>query len=443
MEIKMIKVFLLLILIIGTYIFIKKKEKYKQLLNEKFWIFLSWTSCLILYFFSGIKYTFNLDIYSFGYIILFWCIFFFGEYIGKIVKREKKNQNKKIDFKKKINFFPFFVISLICSFIYIIYMMKSNDIIIGTTRNINTNSISTALLMLSSVSLVIWLYELAYSLINETKLPIYGFLSAIIYNLPGILISGRDALIIFVISTIIIIVYCGNYAIKEMNSTGRKYKKIKRYTMYSVVIILMYLVLLSNNRYGTNESSALNMFKWSAGCEFPEYLENIYYNFGGIGKVIINVVFYYSSQLSKFSLIFNEYRGPYMFGLYELHYISRLFPNSWAMSYSLVTQQLTIITVNSGLPGIRIFWETAIGYLIYDFGKIGTLIMSFLFGILIKKISVWSKYNRNILKIIAQAFVCVAMFLTIEVSPVFDYFFIFPTIWLIIIILIYNKKISN
>ena len=205
----------------------------------------------------------------------------------------------------------------------------------------------------------------------------------------------------------------------------------------------MYLIFLSTNRYGNNESSALNMFMWSAGCKFPQYLEDIYYNFGGIGKVIINIVFYYSSQFSKFALIFDRYNGPYMLGLYELHYISRMFPNSWAMSYSLVTQQLTNITMNAGIPGIRIFWETAIGYLIYDFGKIGTLIVSFIFGILVKKISMWSEYNKNILKILAQTFVCIAMFLTIEVSPIFDYFFIFPTIWLVVIILIYNRKISN
>lgn len=443
MDINLIKLVLFFIIMINIYVFIKKRKKYKLILNEKYWILFSWIGCLALYFFSGITYTFNLNIYSLGYIFIFWCIFFLGQYFAKIIKRENKIDRKDINFKIKIDFYPYFILALICVIIYIIYMMKTNNIIIGVTRDVSTNSVLTLLLAISSISLIIWLYELAYSLINETKIPIYGFISALIYNLPGILISGRDALIIFIISTLIITIYCGKYANDELNSTGKRYKKIKRYGICGFIVILIYLIFLSTNRYGNNESSALNMFMWSAGCKFPQYLEDIYYNFGGIGKVIINIVFYYSSQFSKFALIFDRYNGPYMLGLYELHYISRMFPNSWAMSYSLVTQQLTNITMNAGIPGIRIFWETAIGYLIYDFGKIGTLIVSFIFGILVKKISMWSEYNKNILKILARTFVCIAMFLTIEVSPIFDYFFIFPTIWLVVIILIYNRKISN
>ena len=188
------------------------------------------------------------------------------------------------------------------------------------------------------------------------------------------------------------------------------------------------------------------MFRWSSKCQFPPYLEWIYYNCGGLGKLILNVVFYYSSQLSKFALIFEKYDGPYMFGLYQLHYVSRLLPESWNMNFSIVSKELKIITENAGIPGLKVFWETAIGYSIYDFGRIGTLIMAFISGIFIEIVSSYSKNVKGIFQILIQAFICTAMFLTIEMSPIFDYYYIFPVFWLACIIFfkqIQKSKLKN
>lgn len=430
---------LVIILIIGSYIIINKKDKYKLILSNLFWLFTPWIFCLLLYFYVGIKYTFELDIYSFGYIILILLSFSFGQYIIKDTKYKNSNSSE-LEFSEKINLFPIFIISLIAVIIYTVYLININNIQIGVTRKITTNSFLTLMLLLSNSSLVVWLYELAYAILNDKKITYYGIISIIIYNLPGIIISGRDALIIFLITTLIVFLYCANYAKKSMNIKGKIYKKIKKYSIIVLIAILIYLLLLSTNRYGETEDSAINMFVWSAGCEFPEYLEDVYYNYGGIGKLIVNFIFYYSSQISKYSLIFNEYEGPYMCGLFQLHYISRMIPETWNMNYSIISQELTNIANSNGVSGIKVLWETAIGYSIYDFGKIGTWIISFFSGILIKKIINWCNYKVDILKILVQVFICIAMFLTIEVSPLYDYFYIFPLFWLFAIIIFRRKK---
>ena len=46
------------------------------------------------------------------------------------------------------------------------------------------------------------------------------------------------------------------------------------------------------------------------------------------------------------------------------------------MNFTNVTNAIQQIATNAGTPGIKVFWETAIGYSIYDFGKIGTLFIS-------------------------------------------------------------------
>lgn len=442
------RIILAIIIIIGSYWIYKQKDKYKLISDNKFWIFISWGFAFILYFFLGIEYTKKLNIYSFGYIILYWALFIGGQYAFKKYSKNKKinKEEKVIDLSEKINLFPLFIVSLVCVIVYAIYIISINNINIGTTRDIKTNGFATLLLIFSNSSLIIWLYELAYAIINEKKITVYGVLSAVIYNIPGIIISGRDALMIFLVSTVIVFIYCGNYAKKVLNKECKTYKTILKCLIAAFAAIMIYLIFLSNNRYGTDKSAVINMFRWSSKCQFPPYLEWIYYNCGGLGKLILNVVFYYSSQLSKFALIFEKYDGPYMFGLYQLHYVSRLLPESWNMNFSIVSKELKIITENAGIPGLKVFWETAIGYSIYDFGRIGTLIMAFISGIFIEIVSSYSKNVKGIFQILIQAFICTAMFLTIEMSPIFDYYYIFPVFWLACIIFfkqIQKSKLKN
>ena len=104
------KFILIILAILGIYLFYLKKNKYELILNGRFWIFVSWMTIFILYFFSGIKYKFNLNLYSFGYIILCLAIFFVGQYIVK--KNVKEN---KIDKDEKNN--SLFILFRKCLFV--------------------------------------------------------------------------------------------------------------------------------------------------------------------------------------------------------------------------------------------------------------------------------------------------------------------------------------
>ena len=428
----------LIIFIVEVIYFIKFKGKGEFLINEKFWVIYPWTFCLFMYYFSGIEYTYNLNFKSFFYILFYWICFFLG-YLLTEKRRIKNNENKYGDFKTKLNMFPFFIISLISSFLYALYILKTNNIVLGSTRNIETNAFATIFLFLSNVSFVIWLYELAYAILNDKKIPLFGYASAIIYNLPVILISGRDALIIFIIATLIVIVYCGYYSKKILGNQGKSYKKIIKFLKTCFIMVILYMVFLSNRRYGSSSDAALDMFRWSSKSTFSDFLVALYYNLGGIGKLIINFLYYYTSQFSKFALIFEKYNGPYLYGFYELHYVSRHLPSFLNLNYELVNYSLQNIAINAGVPGIKVLWNTSIGHMIYDFGKIGALIINFILGFIVSKISSWNNKEIDIFKIIFQIFICVAMFLTIELSPIFDYFYIFPFAWFIIIKILYNR----
>lgn len=433
----------LIILIIFMIRLFKKTEGYKIIFSEVFWIIVPWTVCLVLYFISGIKYEYNLNFFSLGYIILFLVLFLLGRFLAYKMKikpeknineesNEKKNEIIEYSFSKKMNLLPLFIMSCVACIIYTIYMINTNNIVIGVTRNVKTDGFTTTMLFFSSCSLIIWLYELAYSILNEKNITIYGIFSAIIYNLPVFLISGRDALMIFLISTLIIFIYCRNFRKKVMKQESKISKKYLKISIIAIIIILLYLLVVSNNRYGNNNDSIIDMFKFASGAEFPEYLIKIN-NSGSLGRLFVNFVFYYTSQFSKFSLIFQNYNGPYLLGFYQMQIISRHLPLDSPLNYYLVTSQISQITTNAGISGMSVLWETAIGYLIYDYGRIGTLIFALFLGYIIGKISKNVKKNINILNIILQTMICVAMFTTVELSAIFDYFYIFPLAWFILI----------
>lgn len=444
MENFIMKLIVILIFIIVVYYFVKKERKYTLVLNEYFWLIIPWLVCLLLYFFSGIKYSFNLNLMSYIYIFATLTCFIFGYKISikknisnKITNMEMKTYNKKKNFKLLV------LIDFICVLIYAIYILLNNDITLGVTRNIETNFFTTFLLLISCSSLVIWLYEFSYSIIKMKRITIYGILSAIIYNIPGIIISGRDALMIFLISTFIVFIYSmGCLKQTQKEKSFKILKRLKKYSIITLIIMLVYLCILSTNRYGTNDRSAINMFEWSAKCEFPDYLLFMNDKMGGIGKLTNNAIFYYSSQISKYSLIFEEYKGPYLYGFYQMHYISRLLPEQFNLDYGLVSNAQEEISMSVGAPGIKVLWETGIGYSIYDFGRIGTLIISFIGGILIGILSIYCKNNMNIEKLILNTFICVGLFWTVQMSPLFDYFYIFPLFW-IVLIEINNKSTSD
>ena len=107
------RIILVLIIGVGCYWVYTQKDKYKLILDNKFWIFISWGVAFILYFFLGIEYTQKLNIYSFGYIILYWALFIGGQYAFKKYSKNKKinKEEKIIDLSEKINLFPLFIVN--------------------------------------------------------------------------------------------------------------------------------------------------------------------------------------------------------------------------------------------------------------------------------------------------------------------------------------------
>ncbi|MCI8394329.1 MAG: oligosaccharide repeat unit polymerase [Bacilli bacterium] len=412
------------------YVFIVKKMSYMNFISEKFWIIVPWLVCLLLYLFGGIDYTYKLNWKSFGYIFLFWACFFGGSFIARKRKKKKVNDCNLFQYSKKVPLKKFFILSLCSIIIYLIYVLSTNNIEFGVSRNLNLNFLTTFLVLISSVSIIIWLYELIYAILNDTRIPLIAYLSAIIYCIPALVISGRDAIIIIILSTFISFLYSGNYAIKVLKKNGKTFKSLKKVLFALTGIILFYFLFLSSNRYG---SHMISLFEWSVNCRISPQLVYMTELLGSFGDFALNIIYYYSSQFSKFAFVYEFYNGPYLMGFFQLHYISRRLPTSMGLHYTRVTTSAAELMEGHGVPGLHSLWDTVIGYFIYDFGRVFALPMAAICGYFVGKMRNHFDQKRNIFSIILQVFICVGMFITVEFSPIFNVNWIFPLFWLIIL----------
>lgn len=419
-----IKLFLILCIIFMAEYIIKRKIFSNIISNYNFWLIFSWLVCLLLYYFSGITYRIQLSLSCFIYIIIVISLFILGGYIGKSLSNFINFKTIKKTDKSFDNLFDkLFYINCITAIVYFVYVILTNDINFGITRKINANWFTTVMQFIMCSSLLLWIYDLRKIVKGEKKISSKILILAVIYNLPCILISGRDSIIIFLIATLIVICSSIN---KKIN-----YKKMFLVLLACISVISIYMVFLSSNRYGSKNNSMIKTFENSVSASFPQYMIKISNN--KLGKVLVNGMFYYTSQFSKLSLMYENYNGPYMYGLYQTNIIGRHIPSVFGTSYNDVVNQISIITKWANVSSMRVFWETAIGYCFYDFGKIGTLLISLLSGIIVSLVTIYIKNKNSILCYIYSVIACCAMFITVEMAPLFDYFILFPLIWIFII----------
>lgn len=435
-----IYLFYMLFAILTIVFFLKiKKRNNRVVLSETFWLTFPWVICIMLYFFGGITYQYELGLKKTLYIISFLLLINLGIVFGRVfyVKNKLIKQEEPTLNNKKINFTALFWVATLSVIFYTIYIIKTNDITFGSTRSINRNMFATLLIFLSSSSLIIWLYELTYSLINNKKMPLYSYFSFFNFAIPSLLISGRDGILIELLSTFLVFLYCGNINKQRFKKIKSSFNKHKKKAIIIIIILFFYLNFLTNNRYGDD---MISRFEWATKAEISDELMTIVGMLGNVGYLFLNFVYYYSSQFVKLAFILDHYNGPFLHGFYQLHIISRRFPPSWGISYINAVNSADELMKFHGYGGLIKMWGTALEGYIYDFGKIGALIMGFISGIIIGKARKKFDGNKSELSIVMQAMICTALFVSVQISPIFDLSWIFPFVWLIVIQIGINNK---
>lgn len=145
-----------------------------------------------------------------------------------------------------------------------------------------------------------------------------------------------------------------------------------------------------------------------------------------------NLISYFSHQISFLDFMLKEYNGPYMFGFYELNILSRRLPESLGLDYMQVYDQIHTMYMRHHVD-FGNGWYTVLGSFIIDFGRIGTILLSFLLGLYSGKIRKKFLKTLDVRYAVLTSLLCMSTFSTIQIGPFYQMLILGTFIWWYII----------
>lgn len=425
----MLKIFIVMYLMVLFISF--KKLKKGLIINPLFWLYMAWGLIIGLYYTSGIEYNQKPTFNSLMYIILSLIIFTISYYLGKntkirhfhknIVMSSSRNSNQFIESKINIRFY--FILALIGIFLWLLDVIRLNNIILGfRIENFNISIVGAIGSILLNISLVVWLYQLIYTIRNNKKLGVMSLVSAVIYISFALVTAGRQAILIFFISSFIVLIYSLN-----LNNLYRYKNKIFISLSIAISIIFIYLINISISR--SEVSNKVALFEYILNSSTSAQTLEFVNKFGIISDVILDIIYYYSQEVPMFDLFFNEYSGQKFWGIFQLHYVGRRLPY-FMINYDRLSAHINLIAYNANV--VPVYWTTALSAFIIDFGRVGALFFISLLGVICGKVHKNFIRNNSTYNLMLLTMVCVGAAFSIQYSPFSEISWAYPLYWLLL-----------
>ncbi len=417
-------------LLLFIFIFTTIKYKTLNLISPIFWLYISWLFLFIIYFFSGINYTYKIQFNSFIYIFISFILFGFFYFFG--LKFNSKIRNKTSHNSRVLSVNLIFYFSILGWFIWIFEVFRLNDIVFG--QRINDFSISILGLigyLFLDLSLLVWIFYLFNAKSNKLRITPIAIISPLIYITPAIITAGRQPILILVFTTIILIGFKYKTYLKVLNSI-----KIKRIVFLFFpllfVSLLTYLFFISNERdVSTDFESKILLFEVITNSNVTQESIDFLELFGNLKSLVFDAKTYFSHQISMFQIFFDNWQDKLYFGSVQFGYISRRFPIEWG--FNKETAYLTLLGIAQQTNTYTNVWRTIFGEYIMDFGFVGSLIIFSFFGFYQgRSFRLYLNYNSPI-NFSLLLLMCVFSLFSIQASPWAETSWAFPFYWTILI----------
>lgn len=412
-------IFLIAFVIAITFSIVKSGNKI--LFNDIFWMFVFWGLIIGVYFFSGVTWKYNVSVGLILFLTISFISFMAGRSYGtkkrvKLFSKETSIVNQKL----------FCFIGLLGVVLFSVDYIRLNGFF-SIKSEYKISIIGSIGNFMIPILLVLGLYMFASTLIVTGKINIKALLLLAAYSVPCILNSGRESLAFVVVG--IAAIY-GYYA--KHNQVSYRYVNIKKMLRKIMIIaivigVLFFVVHISKERFGDNEvSTFLNTHNVSAIAKGEAE------RWGDFEFLYYNIASYFSHQISFLEFMFKEYKGPYMFGMYELNIISRRLPDFLGLDYMSVSRQLRNLY---GQVGVSYSgdWFTVLGSFIVDFGRVGSILACFICGYFTGKVKKKIRLCDDVRYAVLRAIICVCMFSSIQLGPFYNTLVYGAFLWWLII----------
>jgi hypothetical protein len=414
-------IIVLIIFFICVYLGVKTANS-TSILRPSFWLFIAYIFLLLTHLFAGINYHFGNIYRILPYFILCLMLLVFGERIGRTVNLKASTAVLTI----KSNTLA--LLSIIGSALFVFDILRLNPINFGTRiEDFNVSNFGVIGNALSSFGLLVWLNSLYNYRINKLKIPSMSYLSIVSFVAGGVLSAGRQAVILVVISSVIMLVW-SNAKEKESTLTSKNKTIAPRPWGFYIIICLFvsYFMFVSLVRSGIFDiDNKMAGYEKEMNATTSPETKKIIHNIGGLSDVYLEFSYYYSHELIRLDLLYQNYDYHPTFGLSEMLYLERRVQWLFGKQADIAWQHVTIAIEDRGRFTVHT-WSTFIADFLVDFGRIGApiacSIVGFIYGILYRKF----KKSQNSVTIIRQCIICTGIVFSIQYSPIAELIYFIP-----------------
>ena len=315
-------IFFILFWLIASYRYMKKNTE--RIYSPIVWLLIGWFFSFGLYLFSGISYHYGLSIeagaYYWGVCIAVVIGFKFSQR-WRVVFGQRKNMHfiPRIDSITRNSYHLYCGVVILGSFLVVFDIMRLNVISFNLHSNLNISGIGNIGILMSSLGLILWLYECVYATKNNVKFRPVAIICTIAYLIPALITSGRQSILIMAVSSFVTLFYC---------FSKWPHYKYKVYIYGPVVLavlgLFVYTTLISASR--TAVLNKIDLFNYMYKSSVSEETVTILDKLGPFRTIIMEILFYYSHELSMFEILFSKYDGPLFWGMSQLSLIARNIP---------------------------------------------------------------------------------------------------------------------
>ena len=204
-------IFFILFWLIASYRYMKKNTE--RIYSPIVWLLIGWFFSFGLYLFSGISYHYGLSIeagaYYWGVCIAVVIGFKFSQR-WRVVFGQRKNMHfiPRIDSITRNLYHLYCGVVILGSFLVVFDIMRLNVISFNLHSNLNISGIGNIGILMSSLGLILWLYECVYAIKNNVKFRPVAIICTIAYLIPALITSGRQSILIMAVSSFVTLFYC-------------------------------------------------------------------------------------------------------------------------------------------------------------------------------------------------------------------------------------------
>lgn len=415
----------IIVLILLFYLFLKKRQRY--IYNPVIWMLVGWCLIFGLYYTSGITYKYEVTLETGTY---FWSVFLcvlLGFSISKKVRFGFGRKEGITRIVPKVNIIPRKIYNLFATFsilgviLCLFDIVRLNSISVALHTDMVISGIGNIGILLSSIGLILWLYECMYAIQENIPLRVSSIICAFCYLFPALLLSGRQSILILVVSSVVTFAYSF--------SITKKYK-YKRYIVIPGAIagslLFMYITFISSSR--TIVANKIALFNYMYSSNMSLATEQMLNKLGIFRSFTLEILYYYSHELPMLQVVFDYYNGPRFWGMAQLSLLARNIPaGNGETLQTLLSKYIESMSNQAGVYSH--VWRSATSSFFIDYGFIGGLIFAFFIGFIVGLYYKKCLREKTIYNYVGLSIICAGMFFMLQYSPLSEGYWIYPLFW--------------